>query len=136
MSIMPIFLGDITYNPLQGPAPKHGPARADCATAHGPTVQTGPVRYRHFCFNPPLACGGVEPGCFRGSRIRFGLAIISFIASQNPVGEPPQERLDTTPLAAWKGGIRSPSPRCRKAVTSAPESAHSIAYIRRRRRRR
>ena len=28
MSIMLIFFGDITYNPLQGPAPKNGPAAA------------------------------------------------------------------------------------------------------------
>ena len=34
MSIVPIFLGDITYNPLQGPAPKHGPP-ADWTWPHG-----------------------------------------------------------------------------------------------------
>ena len=38
MSIMLIFWGDITYNPLQGPAPKHGPP----PIGHGPTVP--PVR--------------------------------------------------------------------------------------------
>ena len=73
---MPIFLGDITYNPLQGPAPKHGPT-ADWTWPHGaprPTPcpaksaaqppwtsgRTGPLRYPQFCFNPPLACGGVK----------------------------------------------------------------------------
>ena len=34
MRIMLIFLGDITYHPLQGPAPKHGPA-ADWTRPHG-----------------------------------------------------------------------------------------------------
>ena len=34
MRIMPIFWGDITYHPLQGPAPKHGPRRR-LAWPHG-----------------------------------------------------------------------------------------------------
>ena len=34
MSMVPIFWGDITYNPLQGPAPKNGPA-ADWTWPHG-----------------------------------------------------------------------------------------------------
>ena len=44
MRIMLFFLGDITYNPLQGPALKHGPA-ADWTRPHGaPRPTTMPRR--------------------------------------------------------------------------------------------
>ena len=76
---------------------------------------------------PPRACVGVKRGVFRGFKLRIRLPIIPVIVGMNPVGQPPRGRLDTTPLPPWKGGIRSPSPRGRKAVTSAPESLHSRA---------
>ena len=47
MRIVPIFWGDITYNPLQGPAPMHGPA----ADWDAPTVP--PVRSILSSIAPP-----------------------------------------------------------------------------------
>ena len=56
------------------------PARA---AAHPPLPpgRTGPLRDRRCCFNPARACGAVQSGVFRGSELRFGLAIIPVIGS-------------------------------------------------------
>ena len=76
MSIMPIFFGDLTYNPLQGPAPKNGPA----ADRHGPTVP--PVRNRRTsaatCRHAPPALRRTRP-CHPFKQGRCGIDTSSSI---------------------------------------------------------
>ena len=139
MRIMLIFWGDITCNPLQGPAPKHGPPAAwtrphgaprptPCrasAAAHPPWTpcQPGPARERHFFLNPPRACSAVQPGVFRGSELRFGLTIIPVIDSPTLTFAPTAGRGE-----AGDGDCdhRAPEPSCprftplRPAASGAP----------------
>ena len=75
MRIMLIFLGDITYNPLQGPAPKTGPA-ADWTWPHGaprPTTFSG----RRACreeLERPARLPGLHPGRAPADRTTPGEA--------------------------------------------------------------
>ena len=112
-----------------------------------PPGQPGPLRERPCCFNPPLACGAVQPGVFRGSELRFRLTIIPVIVSPTRTN-----RVILTLPAGKMGGWSTPrhrwflgrdfwlganwarstatAPRCAaagSAVTVAPESSHSRA---------
>ena len=118
MSIMLIFFGDITYTPLEYQTPKHAPP-PDWIPPHGahrpaagldhvpislPSVSSAAAAVPIHRFICPALHIHAQPGSIRGLESGFRLTIISFIVSPNPVGQPPQERLDTTPRAAWNWG--------------------------------
>ena len=68
MSIMLIFLGDITYHPLSGPALTRRPPGAWIPPTAAP-VAAHCVSHTTIIYRAPPACTGVKRGCFRGSRI-------------------------------------------------------------------
>ncbi len=151
MRIMLIFLGDITYTPLEYQTPKHAPP-PDWIPPHGahrpaagldrvpislPSVSSAAAAvpiHRSTC---PALHIHAQPGSIRGLESGFRLTIIPLIVSPNPVGEPPRGRLDSTPLPLWKGGsarrLRGAGRRCLarpKASIPAPRAAAAAAVSR------
>ena len=143
MSIMLIFLGILrtthsrvrrrktaprpapfptkSASPTSSSAPSSPiPNRRTSAQPPWPPGQPGPLRQRPCCFNPPRACGAVQPGVFRGSELWFRLPIIPVIVSPTLTFAPTAGRGE-----AGDGDCdhRAPEPSCAAALP--PGHLHS-----------